>query len=149
MTTSHPANHHPSSLKRPLSVTLLTWVVLIITLLNWLRLIEVVRHFKFLQSLSPSPPTLYLAIMGLFWGMVGAVLIWGLFLGRSWSPRLMRNAAIFYVVWYWFDRLLIADPSAIASRWPFALSLTIVLLTLTFWILSRSKTKQFFKGSEN
>jgi cbb3-type cytochrome oxidase subunit 3 len=61
----------------------------------------------------------------------------------------MRNAAIFYAVWYWLDRFLVADPSAIASRWPFALGLTIVLLALTFWIFSRPKTQQFFSGFES
>jgi hypothetical protein len=135
--------------KRPLSVTLLTWVVLILTSLNWLRLIEVIRGWKFLQSLTPAPPVLYLAIMGLFWGLVGAILVWGLFLGRAWSPRLMRNAAVSYALYYWLDRLLVADSSAISSRWPFALGMTIVLLAFTYWNFSRQKTQQFFNRSEN
>jgi hypothetical protein len=149
MMTQQPTIQDSSSPKRPLSVTLLTWVVLIITVLNWLRLIEVIRRWAFLQSLSPAPPILYLLISGLFWGLVGTALVWGLFLGRSWGPRLMRNIAIFYALYYWMDRLLVANRSAISSRWPFAVSLTIILLATTFWTFSRPKVQQFFNQSES
>ncbi len=131
--------------KRPLGVTLLTWMVLIITLLSWLQFGEVLYRWDFLQSLTPALPVLYLAITGLVWGLLGACLVWGLFLGRSWAFRLIQICAPVYAAFYWFDRLLIADPSAIANRWPFALGLTIILLAFTFWILSRPKTKIFFK----
>ena len=134
--------------KRPLSVTLLAWVVLIITAFSWLRLIEVIRRWNFLQSITPSPPILYLAITGLIWGLLGASLIWGLFLGRAWAPRLMQVSALVYAAYYWLDRLLVADPSAMASRWPFALSLTIVLLAFTFWVLSRPKAQLFFNRTQ-
>ena len=137
----------PHSSKRPLSVTLLTWVVLIITSLSWLRLVEVIRRWDFLQSLTPAPPVLYLAIAGLIWGLLGAFLVWGLFLGRSWAPRLMQITAPVYAACYWLDRLLIADPSAIVNRWPFALGLTILLLVFTFWVFLRPKTKYFFDQS--
>jgi uncharacterized membrane protein YuzA (DUF378 family) len=149
MTDSQNTIQNHPSLKRPLSVTLLTWVVLIITALNWLRLIEVTRRWTFLQSLSPALPTLYLAITGLIWGLLGVVLVWGLFLGRSWSPKLMQITGALYAAYYWFDRFVMADPSAISSRWPFALGLTSILLVYTFWIFSRPKTRQFFNPVES
>jgi len=139
---------NPQSTKRPLSVTLLAWVVLILASLSWLRLVEVIRRWSFLQSLAPSPPVLYLAITGLIWGLLGTCLVWGLFLGRWWAPRLMQISALGYVTYYWLDRLLIADSSAIASRWPFALGLTITLLAFTFWTLSRPKSRLFFQKVE-
>ena len=149
MPTPQPTLQNSTSPTRPLSVTFLTWVVLIITALNWLRLIEVIHGWTFLQTLSPAPLMFYLAIIGLFWGLLGAILVWGLFLGRSWSTRLMKGAAICYALYYWLDRLWVANSSAISSRWPFALGLTIVLLSLTFWILSRPKSQQFFNQTEN
>jgi hypothetical protein len=60
----------------------------------------------------------------------------------------MQVSAIGYAAFYWLDRLLVADPSAIASRWPFALALTIVLLACIFWVLSRPKTQLFFQKNE-
>ena len=123
----------------------MAWVVLILASLSWLRLVEVIRRWSFLQSLTPSPPVLYLAITGLIWGLLGTCLVWGLILGRWWAPRLMQISALGYAAYYWLDRLLIANSSAIVSRWPFALGLTIALLVFTFWVLSRSKTQLFFQ----
>ena len=135
----------PSGKKRPLSATLLTWVVLILTSLGWLRLAAVLGQWSFLESLSPAPPLVYLAISGLVWGVVGALLVWGLFLGRSWAPRFTQVSAPLYAAFYWLDRLLIADLSAISSRWPFAVGLTTLLLTFTFWVLSRPKVQHFYQ----
>jgi hypothetical protein len=136
------------SIKRPFSVTLLAWVVLILALLGWLRLFEVLRQWQYLQSLTPTPLLVYLAVIGLIWGTAGTALVWGLVLGRAWAPRLMRNAAIVYSLYYWADRLFIADPSAIQTRWPFALGLNAALITFTFWVLTRPKTQLFFQKAE-
>ena len=114
--------------------------------LDWLQLIDVLRQWAFLQSISPTPPVLYLGISGLIWGLVGVFLVWGLFLGRPWAPRLMQISAPIYAAAYWLDRLWIADPFAIASRWPFALGLTVILLGFTYWVLSRSKVQHFYRN---
>ena len=136
----------PSALapKRPFSVTLLVWVVLSFTVLNWLRFTEVLRLWRFLATLEPAPPLFYLALIGLSWGVAGSALVWGLFLGRAWAPRLMQGAAILYTLYYWADRLSLANPTAIAERWPFALGLNLALVGFAFWVLSRPATQQFF-----
>jgi len=136
------------SYKRPFSVTLLAWVVLIMALLSWLRLFEVIRQWKYLQSITPAPPVLYLALTGLIWGSAGTALVWGLILGRSWIPRLMRNSALIYTIYYWSDRFLVADPAYIITRWPFALGLNITFLVFTFWVLGRPKTRLFFQRNQ-
>lgn len=148
-TPAPPSTPPAKPVKRPFSATLLTWVVLIIASLSWLQLIEVLRGWAFLQSLSPAPPLLYLAISGLIWGLVGAFLVWGLFLGRSWAPRMMQISTLIYTATYWLDRILIADPSVIVGRWPFALGLTIFLCGLTFWVLSRPKVQLFYRAPES
>ena len=135
--------------KRPISATLLTCVVLIMASLNWFRWVAVLRGWTFLQSLSPAPPVFYLLISGLIWSVLGVVLVWGLFLGRPWAPRLMQISAPLCALVYWLDRLLIADRSAIASRWPFALGLTFFLLCVTFWVLSRPKVQSFYQQPES
>ncbi len=144
--TTNNNHHHP---KRPFSVTFLTWVVLIITSLNWLQLVEVIRRWEFLRSLDPAPPVIYLAITGLVWGLLGICLVWGLFLGRSWAPWLMQVISVIYTAYYWLDRLFFADFSAIANRWSFTLGLTITLLVFIFWLFSRPKTKEFFNQSQS
>ncbi|HBX68826.1 MAG TPA: hypothetical protein DEH25_05435 [Chloroflexi bacterium] len=117
-------------------------------LLGWLRFIEVLRQWKYLLDLSPAPPVLYLALTGLIWGLAGSALVWGLVLGSSWAPRFLQITAILYTLAYWADRLLLADPTAIATRWPFALSLNLALLALSFWVLLRPQTRQYFHPVE-
>jgi hypothetical protein len=124
-------------------------VVLILASLSWLQFAGALRSWTFLRGLSPIPPVFYLAISGLIWGLIGAALVWGLFLGRSWAPRLMKISAPLYVAAYWLDRLLVADRSAIASRWPFAVGLTLFLLSFTFWVLSRPKVQFFYRKPES
>jgi hypothetical protein len=134
-----------STKKRPFSATLLTWVVLILASLGWLRFSAAIRQWSFFNSLNPAPPLFYLAITGFIWGLIGVILVWGLFLGRSWAPQLARGSAIAYATVYWMDRLFIADKSALISRWPFAFGLTVLLIGYTFWVLSRQKVQQYYQ----
>ena len=136
----------PSS-KRPFSVTILTAVVLIFTILNFLRFFSAIRNWKFLATLPVSVPFVYMAATGLIWTVAGILLAVGLFFGRRWSFRLAKANLVIYTAYYWSDRLLIAEPAAIMVRWPFALGLTIVLWIFTFWVLSHPKTHLFLKKS--
>ena len=108
-------------------------MVLILTVWQALRLFETVRQWAFLQTISPEPPLGYLAISALIWVLIGAALTWGLAYNKPWARRAAPLAALLYALWYWFDRLVIANPAAIASRWPFALGLTLVLLAFAVW----------------
>ncbi len=129
---------------RPFSVMLLAAVVLIFTILNGLRFIMAVRLWEFLSTPPVDVPLLYLTITGAFWAGAGLVVIVGLWFGLNWSPLLTRAAIVLYAIYYWLDRLLVAESMAIAARWPFTIGLTIILLAFTFWTLSRSKTRLFF-----
>ena len=129
--------------RRPFSVTFLIVVVLIFTSLNVFRMITAIRTWEFLSVLLPDVSIIYLVITGAIWSMVGFPLSIGLFSGRKWSLPMTRIAVILYISYYWVDRLMVAERSAIASRWPFVSGLTILLLVLTFWILGRPKTKEF------
>jgi len=141
-----PSTHHTS---RPFSVTLLAAVVLIFTALNGLRLVMAIRLWEFLSTLPVDVPVIYLAITGAFWAGAGLVIVTGLWFGLKWDPLLTRTAIVLYAIYYWLDRLLIAESMAIAARWPFAIGLTIILLIFAFWTLSRSKARLFFRQSQN
>ncbi|MBC8506983.1 MAG: hypothetical protein ISR58_08720 [Anaerolineales bacterium] len=136
---------HPiSKPKRPFPVTLLILLVLTYTSLGWFGFIEAVRHWDFLQELPLVVPPLYLASRNAFWGLAGIPLIWGLWVGRHWAWRVTQIAAVFYTLYYWLDRLLLADSSAIAGRWPFALGLTITCLFYTFIVLWLPRSRRFY-----
>jgi hypothetical protein len=128
---------------RPLGVTLLTLGVLSIASLNLLRLVDAIRLWGFLGKLLPISP-LYLALTGLIAGGAGLILVWGLWKGREWAPPFCRLASLAYIMYYWLDRLLLSNADSRRSNLPFSVGVTLVLLALVFWILSRPKAKAFF-----
>ena len=113
-----------------------------LTVWQGLRLYEIAHQWSALQKLSPPPPVGYLAISALLWTLAGIALTWGLATSKSWARRGTQIAAPLYAAGYWLDRLLVAVPEAISSRWPFALGLTLAMLVFTFWALSTPRARQ-------
>ena len=130
-------------MKRPLGVTILIVTVLIFTSLNILRVGSAIQYRDFLAQPQMTVSGCYLIVSGSIWTVLGIALMIGFLVRQKWSLMLMKISTVVYVVYYWFDRLLIADRSSIASRWLFAVGLTIALIILNFWILSRSRTKAY------
>jgi len=50
-----------------------------------------------------------------------------------------------YTVYAWLDRIFVAKNGVSSnSNWPFLVGMTVVLLSLALWILSRKKVKAFY-----
>lgn len=131
----------PNPRKRPLSVTLLAFGVLILAGINLLRFAVSLQQRVFLTRLLSVDP-LYLSASGLVWTAIGLVLAWGLWLGRGWAVRGTQVAALAFSLYYWLDRLLIA--ASAGRNWPFALVVNALLLVIVFWVLSNRKASAFF-----
>ncbi len=132
---------------RPFSVTLLMVLVLTLATLHWLRVVEVIRLWAFLSAPPTefsTPQRVYFLLSGAIWGLAGLPMIWGLWRGDSWTPRIVRIATPLYAAYYWLDRLYLAVPDMWQSGWPFSLGLTALLLGFTFWVLSRPLARDFF-----
>jgi hypothetical protein len=142
-----PITQDPKNLavrtRRPFSVTLLAIMVLIITGIYLVRFVQTLQLWGFLSSLPGISPA-YLAITGLFWTMVGLLLAWGLWRGRPGTPRAARIAVLAFALYYWLNRFLLANTSDDFVNWPFAVTGTIILIGLSFWILSRLNVRTFF-----
>jgi hypothetical protein len=149
-----PVTRNPgSSAPRPLGVTLLALGVLIIAGLNLVRFILAISRWQFLSDL-PGVSPLYLALTGLIWGVVGIPLFWSLWRGLSLAPRLMQAVLLTYAAYYWLDRIfleerMIPNPQESLSaflplNWPFTITITVLLMLVTVWILSRPHIKAFF-----
>ena len=132
-------SNHPS---RPLSVTMLAFGVLTLAGLNLVRFMAACQQREFLASLLPVSP-LYLALSGLLWAVIGLVLAFGLWTGRSFAVGGTLVAALAYTLYYWFDRSLLAA-DAPAANMPFAVLTNLCLLVVVFWILFRPKARTFF-----
>lgn len=127
---------------RPRSVTLLAVGVLIITGLSLARFSGSLRQWDFLEETLPFSP-LYPALSGLFWTLVGISQVLGLWRGAPWAPKLAKIALPAYILYDWFDRLVMASPTARIS-WPFLLVLNLAILVYTYWSLSRPASRAFF-----
>lgn len=130
--------------KRPFSVTLLAFGVLIIAVLNLTRLLSAIRFWPFLQEILPFSG-LYLVGTGLIWAGFGLPLFWGLWHGLPWSPGITRIAAVAYLIYYWLDRLLLANHPGREANLPFAVGASLVGLVWIAWTLSRPKAMIFFR----
>lgn len=129
--------------KRPFLVTLLAVVVLSITIINLVRFVNTLRLWNFLASFPGiSPPVL--AITGLFWVIIGTLLFWGLWTGKSSTPQATRVLTVVYLGYQWLERILSVRAGNDLENWPFAVSMTLIVLIFIFWTLSRSGAKTFF-----
>ena len=141
--------------RRPSRVTLLVLGVLIITVINLVRLVYSLKDWDFLAS-WPGVSPLYIALTGLIWTLAGAGLLWGLWTGKIWAPRLMQAVALTYALYYWLDVVFLenhgvsgtASTALLPVNWPFAVGVTVVALSYTEWALTRRKVKQYFHQDE-
>ena len=127
---------------RPTSVTYLAVGVLITAGFNLLRSWNAYREFEFLSGLLPFSP-LYLVMGGLFWGITGLVLFFGLWLGKQWAPTLTRIAAVVYTLYFWLDRILLTS-TGIGVNWLFVVIVNVIILTLVFWVLNRNNARRYY-----
>jgi hypothetical protein len=138
--TSPPDRQHA---KRPLIVTSLVVAVLTISVLNLIRFVQAIKQWEFLSGLSGVSP-IYLAASGLIWALLGLPLSWGLWLGKPKAPAATRILCVAYILYEWIELLVIARAGGSKENWPFFLTLTLIILMVIFWGLSRRNVKAFF-----
>jgi hypothetical protein len=130
---------------RPLGVTILMGIVLSLSAWNGLRLAQAIRFWDILTEYQVRNGPAYLAASGAAWLLAGVILAWGLGRGLAWSRGMTILAAVGYVAWIWFDRLVI---QATRTNWLFALIVTTLLFSFTVLILLDPDVKAYFSQRE-
>ncbi|OGN75894.1 MAG: hypothetical protein A2X25_01765 [Chloroflexi bacterium GWB2_49_20] len=124
---------------------MLALTVLIFTILNGLRLYEIILHWDILKKYNSHPGPEYMSILSLIWFLIGFTLIIGLLKGYSRSFLLTSLAVFFYTIWFWIDQLFLQN-SQISYLIPLVVS---VFMILFFFILLRCRdTQYYFKQRE-
>ncbi len=126
---------------RPIRVTLLTWLILVIALWNGLRLVQAIIFWSILNEYQAAQEPLYIAISGGFWLFAALFIIKGIWQGKTWAWAGTIGFAAGYESWYWFDRLVLEEPHA---NWPFALAFTVLLAGIFAFIFFSPKTRAYF-----
>jgi len=133
------------SQKRPFSVTLLLWLVLSLSAWGAVRLFAAFRWWSVLNEFGARLSPLYLSITGAGWIVVGVVLLWSLFSGKSWARLAIPISIFLWVMEYWVERMFFESPRA---NFSFALIASIFLFIVTSISAFNQKTKRFFIRSE-
>lgn len=132
-------------LKRPFGVTLLLWMVLILSAWGLTRFVAALRAWDILYEFDASLSPLYLSITGAGWSVVGGVLLSGIWMGRSWVRPTFIASIFIWLIEYWLERILFQPPRA---NLPFALASSVIILIITWMITILPGTKSFFTKSE-
>ncbi|HEY44795.1 MAG TPA: hypothetical protein G4O11_12505 [Anaerolineae bacterium] len=132
-----------SSNQRP---TLLIVLCLAILVFSVVHLSGLVAGFR-LPELPLSFPVWYLYLRNGIWALVGLVASGALFFGRSWSQPFTRYGALFFVIWYWGDRLILTRSDFAQHSWPATAFVTVIALLALFLILRQPSIQSYL--SEN
>ena len=131
--------------KRSFGVTLLLWIVLILSAWGLTRFVAALQTWDVLNEFEASLSPLYLSITGAGWGVAGAVLLSGLWKGKSWARSVSVTSIVIWLIEYWLERIFFQAPRANLS---FALTCSILIIVLLWVILTLPGTKSFFIKSE-
>ncbi|HSG45547.1 MAG TPA: hypothetical protein VLA72_20565 [Anaerolineales bacterium] len=131
--------------KRPFGVTLLLWMVLILSAWGLTRFVTALQAWDVLNEFESSISPLYLSITGAGWGMTGAVLLSGIWRCKSWARLTSVTSIVIWLIEYWLERVFF---QASRANLPFALTSSIMIVVM-LWIISiLPGTKSFFIKSE-
>jgi hypothetical protein len=131
--------------RRPLRLTLAGLLVLAAGLWNGLRLEQALLFGKTLGEYHLRPGAAYVALSGGCWLVMGLVVFTAVWTGKKWGRIAALAAVCTYAAWYWFDRLVV---QVLHRNWPFALMVTLVLLSLVLFALVSPKTVRFLRQKE-
>lgn len=130
---------------RPVSVTLLLWLVLSLSAWGAVRFAAALRWWDVLNEFGASLSPLYLSVSGAVWCAAGGILFWGMLTRKTWSrPALLASAVLWYGQ-YWVERIFFQAPRANTG---FVLIVTTLLLAVVVVGTFLPGTKTYFTRIE-
>lgn len=131
--------------RRPFGVTLLLWLVLILSAWGAIRFLAAIRWWDVLIEFDASLSPLYLAVTGAGWGGAGVVLFWGIRRRKAWSRPAALASAFGWQVEFWTERAFFGSPS---PNLTFALAASCLLLGAVIAAALHGSTRYYLTKSE-
>ncbi len=131
--------------RRPFGVTLLLWLVLILSAWGLLRFAGALRWWDLLVEKKAHLGPLYLSITGAGWALAGIVLVWSILSTKRWAHLAVLIFTSAWLIEYWFERLFFQSAR---SNIPFAIVATLFILAITAISALNRKTKSYLIKSE-
>ncbi len=135
------------SLKRPRILTILSLIVCMVSLFHLFKFIQILINLQILQTLPVTVSPIYLAVIGLIWGVLGLFLTWSLWTGKPWSQRAGILLSLAYMIFFWIDLIWIAEPEVLQTRWLINLILTALGIPAVILILNLKSSRDYFSGN--
>jgi hypothetical protein len=126
----------------PLTITLMTCLVLSTTAWNIVRVLTAVFWRQALESYAPRPGPFYIGFTGLVWVVTGGLVAWSLMRRSWWALNALRLAGTSYAVWIWLDRSMVQ--SGLGYDWILPLAATVALLAYTWAFTFDARTQAHF-----
>jgi hypothetical protein len=133
-------------MKRPFSVTLSLWLVLILTLWNALRAWTSIAWQDVLMEYASTMSPQASAAVGALWFIIGGILAWSIWQKKAWSAKLLLGAATGYTVWYWSERLIWQNPR---PNIPFAIVVHLACLIVIYFASKSLSREAYERNTEN
>ena len=133
----------PAHKRRPLTVTLLLLVVLIIAVMNIIRIEASLRYWKTLSDIGVSPGPLYILLTGLFWSIAFLGLFVGLWLGHPRSRIAGLILVPLYLIYSWVDRMAFQN-TVPRENTSFAVAVTFLVVFYTLFTLLLPANQHYF-----
>ena len=134
-----------SLMRRPLSVTWLSILVFILGLMEWTRAATLFTRRSLLVELDVSLSLPYAIVSAAGWGGVLLAAALGLWRLAGWGRWLALAAVTGSQAQAWLDRLLFSRSDYAQLSTGFALSVTLIVLALTWGVLWRPAVKKRFR----
>ena len=131
--------------KRTLGVTLLLWMVLILSAWGITRFVAALQTWDVLNEFESSLSPLYLSITGAGWGLAGGIILSGIWRGKPWARSASVTSILIWLIEYWLERVFFQTSRA---NLPFALSCSIFIIAILWTVSILPGTKSFFTKSE-
>lgn len=131
--------------KRPFGVTLLLWMVLTLSAWGAVRFFAALRWWSVLNEFEANLSPVYLSITGAGWGVAGIVLFAGILLKRRRALPAVVASIFVWLIEYWMERVFFQMSRA---NLPFALTLSILAIVITWILAVLPGTKFYFAKSE-
>jgi hypothetical protein len=127
--------------KFPFRVTLLLWLVSLLTAWNFLRAWTAFAWQDTLNEFSSKPTAWIIGVSGGIWVILGVVIIWAIWQGKAWTAKLLLGTAAGYTVLFWGEKFIWQMPR---PNWPFAVILNLVLIIFIIFT-QKSLTREAYE----
>jgi len=127
--------------KHPFILKLISFSLVIISLLGWLRVYQSIYQWNLLLKYAIYPGPWYSLISGLLIGLLGSFAVICAWVQRNWSRKYVQLIVLIIMMGWWLDYLLFSRGSISFYNLPFRIVATLVYLGLVFGYYYLKKSK--------